>query len=317
MENAPLNDEAAAFDQRIRERIAHGHIPDLRRVQPCDWFYNNAWRRPEYIDAIFGEDFRFALAQIPPGSRILEVGSGPGHMALELARNGHHVTGLELSPECVHAARQVARENPYRENFGSLSYVAGDVFTWESREPYQAICFFEVLHHFDDPGAVLDRVLGLLEPGGTIVAVEPARDWFSPLNAAVAVLIRLLLSRFSRWHESLCLPGDAAQLGSMVDDCLAEYREERDRHEPVQSPQDNSSYADTMLAALRERFDQTAFQHGHAILPRMIGGVRGTEAEALEMAAFLRLFDEYCVRSGVLAPGTFRFAGRRRPFAAP
>src|ERR1039458_3198559 len=83
MKTNRLKDEAAAFDLQIRERIAHGHVPDLRRAQPCDWFYNNPWRRPEYIDSIFGEDFRFALAQIPPGSRILEVGSGPGHMALE------------------------------------------------------------------------------------------------------------------------------------------------------------------------------------------------------------------------------------------
>jgi hypothetical protein len=72
-----------------------------------------------------------------------------------------------------------------------------------------------------------------------------------------------------------------------------------------------------MLAALRERFDQTAFQNGHAFLPRMIGGVRGTEADALEMAAFLRLFDEYCVRSGLLMPGQFRFAGRKRTLGIP
>jgi SAM-dependent methyltransferase len=317
MKTNRLKDEAAAFDLQIRERIAHGHVPDLRRAQPCDWFYNNPWRRPEYIDSIFGEDFRFALAQIPPGSRILEVGSGPGHMALELARNGHRVTGVELSPECVRVARRMAAENPYRESFGSLSYAVGDIFTWECGERYQAICFFGVLHHFDNPGAVLDRVLGLLEPEGAIIAVEPARDWFSRLNAAVALLIRLLLSRSGRWHETLRLPGDTAQLGSLVDDCLAEYREQRDRDAPAQSPQDNSSYADGMLAALRERFDQTAFQNGHAFLPRMIGGVRGTEADALEMAAFLRLFDEYCVRSGLLMPGQFRFAGRKRTLGIP
>src|ERR1017187_8390220 len=202
-------------------------------------------------------------------------------------------------------------------SFGSLSYAVGDIFTWECGERYQAICFFGVLHHFDNPGAVLDRVLGLLEPEGAIIAVEPARDWFSPLNAAVALLIRLLLSRSGRWHETLRLPGDTAQLGSLVDDCLAEYREQRDRDAPAQSPQDNSSYADGMLAALRERFDQTAFQNGHAFLPRMIGGVRGTEADALEMADFLRLFDEYCVRSGLLMPGQFRFAGRKRTLGIP
>ncbi len=41
-----LKGEARAFDERIAERVRHGHIPDLRRVEPCDWFFNNPWRRP-------------------------------------------------------------------------------------------------------------------------------------------------------------------------------------------------------------------------------------------------------------------------------
>src|ERR1022692_2053596 len=91
MKTNRLKDEAAAFDLQIRERIAHGHVPDLRRAQPCDWFYNNPWRRPEYIDSIFGEDFRFALAQIPPGSRnpdlvVLNYGTNESSFAAFLTR---------------------------------------------------------------------------------------------------------------------------------------------------------------------------------------------------------------------------------------
>jgi 2-polyprenyl-3-methyl-5-hydroxy-6-metoxy-1,4-benzoquinol methylase len=310
MKAAHLTDEAAAFDARIRERVAHGHIPDLRRVQPCDWFFNNQWRRPEYVDAVFGEYFRFAASHIPPRSHVLEVGSGPGHMALELARHGHHVTGLELSPECVSIARRLADENPFRDGFGSLEYVAADFLTWECSDRFDAICFFLVLHHFDDPVAVLDRVLALLRPGGTVTVIEPARDWFSPLNAAVAMLIRLLLSQSGRWYEHLELPTTPAQLSALVGDCLMENREARDRNEAEQSPQDNSSYADAMLAALRDRFEQIEYRPGHAILPRMIGGVRGTESEAREMAAFLTLFDRSCIDAGLLQPGAFYFAGK-------
>ena len=255
--------------------------------------------------------FRFAVSHFPPRSRVLEVGSGPGHMALELARHGHHVTGLELSPACVSIAQQFADENPFTDGFGSLEYVAADFFSWQSDGRFDAICFFMALHHFDDASAVLDRVRELLKPGGTITVIEPARDWFSPANAAVALLIRLLLSQSDRWFEKLDLPKDATTLHDMVQDCLRENREARDRHESEQSPHDNSSYAESMLAALRARFDQTEYRAGHAFLPRMIGGVRGgTEREALEMAAFLSVFDRYCVDAGLLQPGAFYFAGK-------
>ena len=53
-----LEAEANAFDAQIEERIRNGHIPDLRRAQACDWFYNNPWRRPEYVELEFQEQFK-------------------------------------------------------------------------------------------------------------------------------------------------------------------------------------------------------------------------------------------------------------------
>ena len=50
-----LDAEAEAFDRQNAERVANGHVPDLRRAEPCDWFYNNPWRRPAYAELEFGE----------------------------------------------------------------------------------------------------------------------------------------------------------------------------------------------------------------------------------------------------------------------
>jgi len=36
-----LEEEAKAFDTQVDERIKHGFVPDLRRLQKVDWFYNN------------------------------------------------------------------------------------------------------------------------------------------------------------------------------------------------------------------------------------------------------------------------------------
>jgi SAM-dependent methyltransferase len=45
---------------------------------------------------------------LPPGSRILDVGCGYGRLAVPLAVAGHQVTGLDLSPTMIDAAREKA-----------------------------------------------------------------------------------------------------------------------------------------------------------------------------------------------------------------
>ena len=90
-----LYQEAEAFGNRARKRISMGHIPDLRRVKPCNWFYNNSWRKPYLVDMEYGRNLRFALRYLK-GRTLLEVGSGLGHMALEFARNGMNVTGIDF-----------------------------------------------------------------------------------------------------------------------------------------------------------------------------------------------------------------------------
>ncbi|GIU87648.1 MAG: hypothetical protein KatS3mg009_2163 [Acidimicrobiia bacterium] len=44
----------------------------------------------------------------PPGARVLDAGCGPGRHALELARRGFHVVGVDHSPDFVALAREHA-----------------------------------------------------------------------------------------------------------------------------------------------------------------------------------------------------------------
>ncbi len=306
-----LEKEAQAFDKRILERTASGHIPDLRRVRPCSWFYNNPWRHPDYARMVFGEYLSFAVKYLRPGSSVLEVGCGPGHMSLELARAGHHVTGLEISQECVNVARKMLKTNPYRKNFGSLRYERADFLSWKPQEKYDAVVFFLSFHHFSRPANVCRRAASLLKPGGRIILVEPARDFFSPANAAAAVLIRNLLAVNGQWHEKLVLQQDRKQLAEAVAECRREYAEARDSHEKPQSPHDNDSFAADMLKAVKTCFSELKYQPGFAFLPRLVGGIRmGSRAKNLKMAGFLKAFDGFCVEAGILQPGVFMFAGR-------
>jgi 2-polyprenyl-3-methyl-5-hydroxy-6-metoxy-1,4-benzoquinol methylase len=306
-----MESEARAFDARIKERVQHGMVPDLQNARPCEWFYNNPWRHPVFVDMIFGEYLRFALRHLPaPRADCLEVGSGPGHMSLQLARHGYDVAGLEISAASIEVAEETLKASPPPETFGSLRYIHSDFLAWQPEQQFDAVCFFLTLHHFDEPRAVLTKAASLLRPNGIVIVIEPARDWFSIRDAAIVALTRVLLSLEGRWYERIETPQSSTALDELIHEIHREYIEARDTREPAQSPFDNSSYASSMITELESIFSRIALQHSYAFLPRVVGGIRSpSEKVTLETARFLQLFDAYCVQHDLLEPAAFCYAG--------
>lgn len=306
-----LQQEAEAFDEHARARIEHGLIPDLRRVQPCDWFYNNPWRRPYFANMIFGRYLRFASSNVT-GETLLEVGSGVGHMCLEFARHGFHVTGLELSEVAVRAARETAAQNPFKEGFGSLTYLATDFIQWQPEQRFDNVCFFGALHHFDDVEKIVSKTRELMKKNGRVIVIEPARDWLKESDGALIALIRILLSAKGGWYEPVVLPASLSEFDDYARECLREYQDATDKSEAAQSPHDNASFAEDMLKHLRDHFGEVAFEPGFAFLPRMVGGVRGeSEEKVKELTEFLSLFDDYAVNNKLMNAGGFLWAGQK------
>jgi len=314
MNNPILREEAEAFGRHAQERYKHGHLPDLRRVTPCDWFFNNPWRRPYLINRECGRNLRFALQHFKPKSRLLEVGSGPGHMALEFAREGFGVTGLELAAGAVDIARQIAKENPCTGNFGSLEYVVDDFFAWEPLHKYDSACMFGTLHHFVDPGEVLDRLDTMLTDDAVVVIVEPSRDRHSIHDAAIVSMIRNILSVGGHYFQEIPAPASLEEFEARAAETLREYQDATDSAEIEQSPNDNSAFSGDMLAALRSRYDEIEFQWGDSFMFRLGGGIRGDEREERALAQTLDVFDRYAVKSGLMNGGEFLFAGRRKKY---
>jgi len=307
-----LKAEARSFDERLAERMRHGHIPDLRRVEPCDWFYNNPWRRPYLVDMDVGRAFRFALKHSKP-HQLLEVGSGAGQMSLEFARHGFHVTGLEIGAGCIDVAERLAAENPFRECFGSLRYVNDDFLDWDAPDNhFDTICFFGSLHHFAAVDRVIEKSWRLLRPGGRLCVLEPARDWPRQANGAMIALIRLLLGVRHVWYEPRPLPQTEEEFTKHITICLNELCEGRDVDEDVQSPHDNSSAAETMLINLRSQFTEIECLRLNGFLQRVIGGVRGeSEEETQRLATFLDVVDRVSVQIGMIQPADMYWAGEK------
>jgi ubiquinone/menaquinone biosynthesis C-methylase UbiE len=103
-------------------------------------------------------------AVAPDGARVLEVGCGPGHLSVRLARHhGLEVTGVDLDPAMV--AR--ARANADRPGVGRRpSFLVGDVaaLAFPDGSFDLAVSTLSV-HHWADPAAGLAEVGRVLRPG--------------------------------------------------------------------------------------------------------------------------------------------------------
>lgn len=97
---------------------------------------------------------------------LLELGAGTGRLAMELARDGHRVFGIDASSEMV------ARANERLEHLGveGVSFLAADATGYRAEQQFDAvIACFHVLNYMATPQA-LDAAFATaaahLEPGG-------------------------------------------------------------------------------------------------------------------------------------------------------
>jgi SAM-dependent methyltransferase len=106
-------------------------------------------------------------AATPDGARVLEVGCGPGHLSIRLARqHGLEVTGLDLDPAMI----QRARTNVDRLGDGDErrpSFLVGDVASLAFPDgSFDRVVSTLSMHHWADPAAGLAEIGRVLRPGG-------------------------------------------------------------------------------------------------------------------------------------------------------
>ncbi|WP_036568971.1 class I SAM-dependent methyltransferase [Nocardioides sp. URHA0032] len=104
---------------------------------------------------------------VRPPSAVLDVGCGQGTQALRLARLGHTVTGLDLSPELLDRFRGALQDEP-DEVRRRVTLVEGAGETAASLGEFDVVLCHGVLMYLDDDDAMLDALVGALAPGGRL-----------------------------------------------------------------------------------------------------------------------------------------------------
>jgi SAM-dependent methyltransferase len=126
----------------------------------------------------------FAETDVRPGTRLLDVGCGPGLAAQIAAQNGAHVAGLDAAEASLAIARERTSGGDFRR---------GDMqdLPWADRS-FDVVTGFNAFQFADDPLRAVQETRRVLAPGGRLaIVVWGARadcDIFAVTDAVATLL---------------------------------------------------------------------------------------------------------------------------------
>lgn len=159
-------------------RFVDGHYGSLR-----------GYVRTHVIDRHLREHVAHAPAA------VVDVGGGAGHQSIPLARDGYDVTIIDPSPAMLERARGALRRED-RETAARVRLVqsTGEAAAGKlGGQRFDVVLCHGVVMYLDDPGPMLDALVGLSTPGGVVsivaknveaLAVRPALEgeWATALR---------------------------------------------------------------------------------------------------------------------------------------
>ena len=124
------------------------------------WYETPLGRKVDQLE----KELLFRVARPIPGAKVLDAGCGTGRLALEFARMGCMVTGVDVSPAMLEKARRRTGTLP------GVALVQADV----EKLPFPGAAFdlvlaFTVLEFTPNPGAAVRELWRVVKPGGSLV----------------------------------------------------------------------------------------------------------------------------------------------------
>ncbi len=146
-----------------RACYTHGHADSVLRSHRTRTVQNSA---------------AYLLPELRAGLRVLDVGSGPGTITVDLAERvaPGRVTALETSE----AALDLTRAEAERCGITTIDFVVGDVHALDMASgTYDIVHAHQVLQHVADPIGALREMVRVCRPGGVVAARDGDYDAFT------------------------------------------------------------------------------------------------------------------------------------------
>jgi 2-polyprenyl-3-methyl-5-hydroxy-6-metoxy-1,4-benzoquinol methylase len=105
--------------------------------------------------------------KVAKGNKLLDIGCGTGYFPAYMKQKGYQVSGVEADPK----ARAFAAKE-----FGFPVFSPEELIGKKIPGRFDVITLWHVLEHLDDFNLYLERMLGHLVPGGTLVIALPNRN---------------------------------------------------------------------------------------------------------------------------------------------
>jgi len=162
---------------------------------------------------------RFFWERLAPGERVLDIGSGVGALAYDMAEHGGaEVTAVELSPK-NHAL--AGKRFAHRR----ARHILGDVLQDLPAGTYDTAVMSNVLEHIDDRSGFLRRVQQAHSPKRWLLRIPArTRDWTVPLMDELGVDSRLDSTHFTEYSEEQ-LRGELAAAGLHITELVSVWGE--------------------------------------------------------------------------------------------
>ncbi len=162
------NDPTAQRDSASLSRVLEA------RGSRSHSFFDAVGAEWDALRTVFADDELRARALsrlVEPRLRVVDIGTGTGILALELARLGADVIGVDDSTAMLEAARSKWESEDHSR--GSLTLRKGDAgrLPLEDGEADAAVAHM-VLHSVASPGEVIAEMGRTVRPSGSVVAVD-------------------------------------------------------------------------------------------------------------------------------------------------
>lgn len=283
-----IQQEAQYWRKIAEEQLDDGMIPDLRRATKKRKVVS-MWDDPEIERIMRGKARQFIIRKASEvRGRALDLGCGMGWLSLELARNGMHVDGIDISARQIQIAKEYLEVAPEREKFGSVNYIVADLNKIMLEESaYNSVVVWDALHHIPEIDRLMKQVKRALKPGGNFLALD--HIGITKAGDLISKVLYLLLPTDRSYREKLKL--------------IKERCKRKLCHEQV-SLYDSSPFEDVtqkeMIEAIKKNLTVKEMRTTLSFNANFVARVRLKEPLKYKLISLLKFLDDLAIKVKIL-----------------